>query len=124
VIASPDLKGSPDLNGWLLEFLDVMSQKGYNPVVARTKIDLVDKKLTAEPQNVYSSKKVTRVIHNASKLTGLNRNEIVPMKNYLSEFDRNPLLENSHLYCLSIACKGALGNNSLEGKLEISESQE
>jgi putative ribosome biogenesis GTPase RsgA len=105
VIAAPDLSGNGDLRDKVKEFLDLLFRKGYNPVLALTKIDLVDKSLAASPQKVYSSALANKEIYKAANLSGLNPCKVFPVKNYNFEFDRNPLLENAHMHCLSAAVK-------------------
>jgi GTPase SAR1 family protein len=105
--AATDLTNNPDLQEKFKEFLDLLFRKGYNPVLALTKIDLIDKNLALAPQKVYASPLANQEIFKAANISGLNPNKIFPVKNYNFEFDRNPLLENGHLHCLYAACKSA-----------------
>jgi len=121
VVAAPDLEGNPELNCKIKEFSDLLVRKDYRPTMVLTKIDLIDKSLSKDPQMVFLSKKIAKCVYSASKMSGLSPNMIIPVKNYHFEFDRNALLENGHLLALTLVCKYA---QSIGQKIERHSEQQ
>lgn len=77
---------------------------GTPRVVLLTKIDLLCTTVQESTSNVFSSEKVDQTVEKVSTLFGISRNNILPVRNYQSEFE----LENSTSILALLALRQAL----------------
>jgi putative ribosome biogenesis GTPase RsgA len=107
VVAADEITDNEELIEKMKDFTSLLKDKEYNSVIVLTKIDLVDSKLSKNPEKSFESSKISKLVHKVSKLSGFPPNKIVPVKNYNIEYERKKILENGPLLALHIACSKA-----------------
>jgi hypothetical protein len=107
VVSVEELSDNAEFMNMLSKFREVLFDNGYNPVVALTKVDLLDGALDEKPYLAYSSTPVQKAAKAFSEASGFPLSHIFPVKCYSNELDRDCLVESSALIPLSRALHAA-----------------
>lgn len=77
----------------LNEFRQVIHDRRLFGIVALTKCDLVDAKLTRDQSSIYDSKEVNHIVGTVAEKSGFDIRRVFPLKLYTAEPDRSATIE-------------------------------
>eukprot|EP00475_Leptophrys_vorax_P028104 TRINITY_DN4046_c1_g1_i1.p1 TRINITY_DN4046_c1_g1~~TRINITY_DN4046_c1_g1_i1.p1 ORF type:complete len:546 (-),score=143.72 TRINITY_DN4046_c1_g1_i1:84-1721(-) len=104
VVDAQDIEDNAVMSSKIREYSHFLQQRGYTPVIAMTKVDIIDPEFAPE-SNPFNSPKICKKMRLASQETGFPINCIFPVKNYSDEYERERSLEDLALFCISEAVR-------------------